>query len=132
MGQAADKAKKRARRAERRADDAERRLGELAARTDRLRADRSDARRQVADVTMIVAELSHRLRLADAEIEFLRIALRAPEIYLQADEAAPEYWDDMSILRRAAVLEAEDWLHTGERADGPDGPVGPVGQATRS
>lgn len=132
MGQSADKAKKQARRATRRADAAERRVEELTALMDRLRVERNEARRQVADVTMIVAELSHRLRLADAEIDFLRIALRAPEIYLRADEAAPEYWDDMSILRRAAVLEAEDWMHTGERLDGPDGPVGPVGQATRS
>jgi hypothetical protein len=91
----------------RRARDAERRAR---AALSEANGQRLVAESRLRTLLPIVAGLTHRLRMAEAEVHFLRLSLESREIFERANAADPSYWADMAIARKALRFEAEEWL----------------------
>jgi hypothetical protein len=106
-GRAGVTSKKEWKRRAKRSRDAEVRARARVEEADELRRAAEDRLRTLLP---IVGGLAHRMRMAEAEVHFLRLSLASPEIFVRANAADPSYWADMAIARKALRCEAEEWL----------------------
>lgn len=64
-----------------------------------------------------LAALIHRVLIDESEIHLLHLSVNNPEVAERAEAAAPDYWADMAVARRAAIIEAEGWLQLNGHED---------------
>ena len=100
-----------------RATKAEHRVAELEASHEELgllalknARDVGELGRCIDAAASALAALIHRVLIDESEIHLLHLSIGNPEVVENAERAIPGHWADMGIARRAAVIEAEEWL----------------------
>ena len=102
--------KKRARKAEHRVAELEASHEELGLLALKNARDVGELGRYNTAAASALAALIHRVLIDESEIHLLHLSIGNPDVVESAERATPSHWADMAIARRAAVIEAEDWL----------------------